>query len=119
MWSMKRSGIESGVKFECVARERMKKTSAGGCSGFRFPGARRVRTKSDVGALLPWSKGKGGGEWSNARLFVDASIHLAPAPNKAPEPTPTAVTPRAIAIRNFNTESVSARVAPAVGVAHL
>jgi hypothetical protein len=44
-------------------------------------------------------------------------------PNKAPEPTPTAVTPRAMELKSetnlSNPQSFEARVAPAVGVAHL
>jgi hypothetical protein len=44
-------------------------------------------------------------------------------PNKAPEPTPTAVTPRAmemkIEMKTRNCDRCEARVAPAVGVAHL
>jgi hypothetical protein len=43
--------------------------------------------------------------------------------NKAPEPTPTAVTPRAIVmkfeVKNWNVESKEARGAPAAVVAHL
>jgi hypothetical protein len=44
-------------------------------------------------------------------------------PNKAPEPTPTAVTPRAIEVVNemkrWICNRIEARVVPAVGVAHL
>jgi hypothetical protein len=44
-------------------------------------------------------------------------------PNKALEPTPTAVTPRAIEmqsdLKKSNPQSTEARVAPTVGVAHL
>jgi hypothetical protein len=40
-------------------------------------------------------------------------------PNKAPEPTLTAVTPRATAMRYSDAERAIARGAPAVSVAHL
>jgi hypothetical protein len=44
-------------------------------------------------------------------------------PNKAPEPTPTAVTPRAIDMKveakTWICSRYEARVVPAVGVAHL
>ena len=40
-------------------------------------------------------------------------------PNKAPEPTTTAVTPRASVLWNYDMMCGGARVAPAVVVAHL
>jgi hypothetical protein len=50
-------------------------------------------------------------------------IPTRPEPNKAPEPTPTAVTPRAIGMKcrmkKSNLKCIEARVAPAVVVAHL
>jgi hypothetical protein len=55
--------------------------------------------------------------------FFSAVVAGSQAPNKAPEPTPTAVTPRAIEMKAemklLNLQSYEARVAPAVGVAHL
>ena len=47
------------------------------------------------------------------------SMGCARSPNKAPEPTPTAVTRRAIAFWFLHTRPASARRAPAVVVAHL
>jgi hypothetical protein len=82
-----------------------------------------MRTKSEFGALLPRSKRKGGVEWSDACLVVDAAIYRAPAPNKAPEPTPTSVTLRAIEsyseMKRRTEICFAARSAPAVVVAHL
>jgi hypothetical protein len=51
------------------------------------------------------------------------SIQATKPPNKTPEPTPTAVTPRAIDMKiewkKWIAESNEARGAPAAGVAHL
>ena len=50
-------------------------------------------------------------------------IHHRERPNKAPEPTPTSVTPRALSgvstMKQQNEARLAARVAPAVVVAHL
>ena len=58
-----------------------------------------------------------------ASRFVIAIVEQGQAPNKAPEPTPRSVTPRAIVseieMKQRNPNRPAARVAPARVVAHL
>jgi hypothetical protein len=60
---------------------------------------------------------------SQFRFTVLQSIRIPSVPNKSPEPTPTAVTPRAIEgvaeLEQMNPNRFEARGAPAVVVAHL
>jgi hypothetical protein len=56
-------------------------------------------------------------------VISDCSLVLSKPPNKAPEPTPTAVTPRAMEVRSemkrWICNRIEARVVPAAVVAHL
>ena len=53
------------------------------------------------------------------RLLAVKSKYPKKVPIKAPEPTLTAVTPRAVAMRNSDAVRAVARGAPAASVAHL
>jgi hypothetical protein len=84
-----------------------------------------------------FAKKKKSEDWSQARVFDQENIPFGefngpmkvlekkgrefkrPKPNKAPEPTTMAVTPRAIASSDSHTFPASARGAPAMVVAHL
>jgi len=85
---------------------------------------RRWRTSRRLQVSHPRSAwGHGFAFCRRAMSFISAAGHVCVAPNKAPEPTPTSVMPRAISrvteSKRWNAEPIQAPVMPAVVVAHL
>jgi len=80
----------------------------------------RLRTSEILEACRPSEEARASSAFTvKSTLFSSEIFHLCVSPNKALEPTRTAVTPRAIADSCLHARFAGARVAPAVRVAHL